>query len=541
LNKNTQNGVPGNDGINWVAIDFNNGINFSDNADFIPPFVIDTVNSQNLYFGTFRLYQTMNAGGSWSTISGDLTTDGTKNFITTIAVAPGDSNTIYAGTSDGLIWQSSQALQGAPDIHGVRQAGQPHRQVSAIAIDPLVAKSAFVAYSGFSCPGVAGCDGLGHLFFTNNSGAAWTKVDGNLPDVPVNDIVIDPDDSTDGTVYVATDSGVYASDNATAGSSATWTVLQTGLPNSQVLSLRLNSASRTLVAATHGRGMWNIKLPTVSKSIALTSLSPVSANAGDPAFLLTAAGNNFTPQSVINFNGAGLTTTFVSATTLTATVPTTQISCAGPLFVSVNDPAEGSTNPLRFTVGGGCDFSFGSATPATQTVLPGAVAAYQIVLNSAGSNGAAVQLSCPSPAAGIACNFSPNPVTPVQGGTTVMLTVTAPAVAAVPYIRLRPLGGKTGRRFAFGISLAVLLIVFLTLRIAFNPKAGSLRASQRASQIRAALSLVALVFLLTVMAACGGGSGGGGGGGGQTHTFTISIQGVSQNFQHLTSVQLVVD
>jgi hypothetical protein len=539
LNKNTQNGVPGNDGINWVAIDNNNGINFSDNADFIPPFVIDSLNGQNLYFGTFRLYQTVNAGSTWSTISNDLTTDGTKNFITTIAVAPSDSNTIYAGTSDGLIWQSSQALQGAADIHDVRQAGQPKRQVSAIAIDPLGAKSAFVSYSGFSCPGVSGCDGLGHLFFTNNSGAAWTNADGNLPDVPVNDIVIDPDDPTDGTVYVATDSGVYASENATAGSSATWMVLQTGLPNSQVLSLRLNSASRTLVAATHGRGMWNIKLPTVSKSIALTSLSPVSANAGDAAFLLTVTGNNFTPQSVINFNGTPLTTTFVSATSLTATVPTTQISCAGPLFVSVNDPAEGSTNPLRFTVGGGCDFSFGSVTPATQTVLPGAVAAYQIVLNPAGSNGNAVELSCPTPTAGISCTFNPNPVTPVQGGTTVMLTITAPAIAAVPYVRVKPFDGKPGRYFAFGTSFAILLIMFLTMRVAFNTNA----ESRRASQIRAALSLTALVFLLTLMAACGGGSGGGGGGGGggQTHIFTISIQGVSQNFQHLTSVQLVVD
>ena len=284
LNKNTQNGVPGNDGINWAAIDFQNGIDFSDNADFIPPFVIDFVNSQNLYFGTFRLYQTRNAGGTWSAITSDLTTDGNTNYITTIAVSPSDSNTLYAGTSDGLIWQTSQALTGASDIHDVKQPAQPSRQVSAIAIDSLVPASAFVAYSGFSCPGVSGCDGLGHLFFTSNSGAAWIKVDGNLPDVPVNDIAIDPEDATDATVYVATDSGVYASDNATAGSSASWSVLQTGLPNVQVLSLKLNAASRTLVAATHGRGVWNIKLPTVSKTISLTSLSPVSANAGDAAF-----------------------------------------------------------------------------------------------------------------------------------------------------------------------------------------------------------------------------------------------------------------
>lgn len=538
LNKNTQGGAPGNDGINWAAIDFNNGINFSDNADFIPPFVIDAANSQNLYFGTFRLYQTVNAGTSWTAISGDLTTNGNQNFITTIAVAPSDSNTLYTGTSDGLIWQTSQALQGATDIHEVKQTNQPGRQVSAIAIDPLAPASVFVSYSGFSCPGVSGCDGLGHLFFSNNSGASWTKVDGNsanegLPDVPVNDIVIDPEDSTDNTVYLATDSGVYASANATAGAGATWTVLQTGLPNSQVLSLRLNAASRTLVAATHGRGAWNIKIPTASKMISLTSLSPVSAMAGDASFLLTATGTNFTAQSEINFNGATLTTTFVNATTLTATVPTSAISCAGPLFVSVTDPVEGSTNPLRFTVTGGCDFSFGSVTPATQTVPAGSTATYQIVLNPAGSNSAAVQLSCPDAPAGITCQFATNPVTPVQGGTTVAMTVSVPVGAALPIVRIAPPGGKSVPYIAAGTYFAALAMMFLAFQIASKSNKNSSR-----SRIHAMLSLTALVMLLTLMVACGGGSGGGGHHG---QTFTISIQGVSQNFQHLTSAVLVVD
>jgi hypothetical protein len=534
LNKNTQSGVPGNDGINWVAIDFNNGIDFSDNADFIPPFVIDANNGQNLYFGTFRLYQTTNAGGSWSAISGDLTTDGTKNFITTIAVAPSDSNTIYAGTSDGLIWQSSQALQGAPDIHDVRQTDQPSRQVSAIAIDPLAPQSAFVSYSGFSCPGVSGCDGLGHLFFTNNSGAAWTKVDGNLPDVAVNDIVIDPDDPTDNSVYVATDAGVYASANATAGSGSTWSVLQTGLPNSQVLSLRLNTSSRTLVAATHGRGMWNIKLPTSSAKIALNSLTPVSATAGDAAFLLTATGSAFTSQSEINFNGTTLSTTFVNGTTLTATVPTAAISCAGPLFVSVTDPAAGSTNPLRFTVGGGCDFSFGTVTPATQTVAPGGTATYQIVLNTAGSNADPVQLSCPGAPAGITCQFATNPVTPLQGGTTVALTVSVPASAAAPVARIAPPQGNPTPHSATEITFAILTALFLAFQFASNANRKS-----ALSRIRNHFSLAAVLILAGLIAACGGGSGGGVHV--QPQTFTIQIQGVSQNFQHLTSVQLVVD
>ena len=80
-------------------------------------------------------------------------------------------------------------------------------------------------------------------------------------------------------------------------------------------------------------------------------------------------------------------------------------------------------------------------------------------------------------------------------------------------------------------SLAGMLLAF---QITSNSK-----GKPSGSRSRAMLSLTALVILLTLTAACGGGGSGGGGHRGQT--FTISIRGVSQNFQHLTSAVLVVD
>jgi hypothetical protein len=53
-----------------------------------------------------------------------------------------------------------------------------------------------------------------------------------------------------------------------------------------------------------------------------------------------------------------------------------------------------------------------------------------------------------------------------------------------------------------------------------------------------AICCVGVIALLNMMAACGG-SGGGGGNHGQTYVITIT--GTSGNYQHLTSVQLVVD
>jgi hypothetical protein len=49
-----------------------------------------------------------------------------------------------------------------------------------------------------------------------------------------------------------------------------------------------------------------------------------------------------------------------------------------------------------------------------------------------------------------------------------------------------------------------------------------------------------VTVLLGLMAACGG-SGGGGGGGPMPRTYEITIEGVGGNFQHSTTVQVVVD
>jgi hypothetical protein len=526
LTKNILNGVPGMDGINWPAID-NSGINFTDNADFIPPLVLDSKTSQNLYFGTYRLYQTMNGGTSWSAITSDLTSDSSQNFVTTIAVAPSSSNTIYAGTSDGRIWQSAQALTGAADIHMVSQTNQPGRSVTAIAVDSASAQSAFVAFSGFSCPGVVGCDGLGHIFFTNNSGASWLPVDGNLPDVPVNDIVIDPTDVTDNTIYIATDSGVYASSNATAGGATTWSVLQSGLPNSQVLALRLRDTSRTLVAATHGRGLWSLLLPNLP-SFALTELSPTAATAGSGSFLLSVTGNGFTSQSVINFNGTALPTTFINATSLTATAPATAVNCGGGMPVTVSDPVLGSTNTLTFSsVGATCDFSFGATVPASNTTNAGGTASYQVNLDAVGNAGGAVQLSCRSPSAGITCNFTPNPATTSMAGTSVALTISVPATAS---FRVRPLPGPRHPKIEPAqLACAAMLAIFILCSALQNPDR---------ARARTALAFLSLIVLLGPMAACGGG---GGGGGSVPQSYQITIQGADGNFQHSTTVQLVVD
>jgi photosystem II stability/assembly factor-like uncharacterized protein len=247
--KSTSNGAFG----SWNAA--LNGINTGDRVDFIPPLVMDPSNSQTLYFGTDRVYQTTNGASSWTAISPDLTGgDSFFGVLSTIAVAPTNSNTVYVGTLDNRVQVTTNADSGAAATWTNISAGLPPRVVTHVAVDPTTSTIAYATFSGFTGFG----DNLGHVFKTTNGGSAWADISGDLPNTPVNFIVIDPDAPS--TLFAATDVGVFYS--TTGGTS--WTSLVTGLPRVAVLGLTLHNASRTLRASTHGRGAWDLQLPTPS-------------------------------------------------------------------------------------------------------------------------------------------------------------------------------------------------------------------------------------------------------------------------------------
>jgi hypothetical protein len=93
--------------------------------------------------------------------------------------------------------------------------------------------------------------GFGHLWKTTDGGASWTDVSGNLPDVPVNDVML-----LAGKIVVATDLGVVVSANG----GATWSRLGSNLPYTTALDITLGPDGK-LYAATHGRGIWSIPQP----------------------------------------------------------------------------------------------------------------------------------------------------------------------------------------------------------------------------------------------------------------------------------------
>lgn len=79
----------------------------------------------------------------------------------------------------------------------------------------------------------------------------------------------------------------------------------------------------------------------------IDSLSPISAAPNGMGFTLTVNGENFVSGAVVSWNGAPLSTTFASATQLTATVTNGLVAASGTGWVTVSNPG-GATSNLAF-------------------------------------------------------------------------------------------------------------------------------------------------------------------------------------------------
>ena len=327
-------------GSAWVPAAY--GIAQSDPVQFIAPFVIDPSNPQTLYFGTYRLWQTQDSAGRWKLVSGDLT-GGRKGTITTLAVAPTDPNTVYAGTTNGKVQVTADMQDGANAVFTDVSAGLPNLSITHIVVDPLDPATAYVTFSGFT--------GVGHIYKTTNRGANWADNSGNLPNIPVNDLVIDPDLPL--TLYAGTDAGVMVSTDG----GATWSTLGNGLPNVVVTSVTLQRASRILRAGTHGRSVWDILVPLSGASMqpSITSISPTTTNAPGADFTLTVTGTGFTSSSVVRWNGQNRTTTFTDSSHLTVAIPASDTALIGRASILVFDSSTGAgnSNSVTFLIGPG--------------------------------------------------------------------------------------------------------------------------------------------------------------------------------------------
>ncbi len=234
-----------------------NGISFDDRLNWNTPFILDPTDSKILYYGSNRLYKSVDRALTWNVISPDLTQNLTNtnnvvfSTITTIDVSPIDHDIIYVGTDDGNVQLSTNG----GSTWTLVSSSLPRRWVTSVHADPNNRNSAYVTLSGFRF----GSD-MAHIYKTNDLGNSWIDISGDLPDIPVNDLIVTP---SYGYLYIATDVGIFYS----IDQGANWELLGVGLPNVVITDLTYYAPGNFLVAASYGRGMFKISLDQIMSAV----------------------------------------------------------------------------------------------------------------------------------------------------------------------------------------------------------------------------------------------------------------------------------
>jgi hypothetical protein len=195
-----------------------------------------------------------------------------NTIITHVAVSPNVNDRVYLGTNTGQIVQIDNASTATPTIAIIFTIGT-NVSISSIGVEELA-------------PGAANPDkhilatvsnyGQVSVYQTTNGGTSWANVEGNLPDMPVRWVL--PDPTSGKRALIATELGVWTTDDLYA-QSVVWTPSNGNLANVRVDMLRVRKSDHTVVAATHGRGLFTSDVLAANPLAAKAEASAASAAA----------------------------------------------------------------------------------------------------------------------------------------------------------------------------------------------------------------------------------------------------------------------
>jgi photosystem II stability/assembly factor-like uncharacterized protein len=223
------------------------------------PVVFSQANPKMLLFGNNYLWKTLDGGAKWTQIAGDLTRKTyalpasigkyadpalvqQRGVIYTIGPSPIDTNTIWFGTDDGLVYVTGNGGKTWRDV--TPPAAGAWWKAFMIDAGHFDKQTAYVAYNTLRID-----DMNPHLFRTHDGGKTWTDVS-KLPEGAGPSNALREDPKKKGLLYAATEKGVYFSLN----DGDTWNSLQLNLPRTSVRDLIVKDDD--IAVATHGRGFW---------------------------------------------------------------------------------------------------------------------------------------------------------------------------------------------------------------------------------------------------------------------------------------------
>jgi photosystem II stability/assembly factor-like uncharacterized protein len=227
--------------------------------NWTPPLVLSPFNSHILYTGAQVLFMSLDQGDHWEEISPDLTTNDSSKIsppgatvqyctITTIAESPVTPGVIWVGTDDGRVQVTRNHGAAWTDVTAkiVAAGGGPdHYATTRVLPSKFDAATAYVTRNGRRFDEFTPV-----VMKTTDFGATWTSIAGNLAERAIDVIVEDVKDPD--ILFIGSNKGVYVS----LDGGHRWVALKGNMPTVPVTDMLIHPRERDLVVATYGRGLY---------------------------------------------------------------------------------------------------------------------------------------------------------------------------------------------------------------------------------------------------------------------------------------------
>jgi photosystem II stability/assembly factor-like uncharacterized protein len=175
-------------------------------------------------------------------------TPATGEEVSALKVSPFTtaSSTLFVGSNLGKLYKITNADTSTP--------------ISTQIVTPFVGTISDIGFGTAESQIVVSIENYGastiNVFYSNDAGATWSNKEGNLPDMPVRAVLINPDNTSE--AILGTEMGVWGTANFLAAS-PTWAQYSGDMGNVRVTSFDYRAAPRgatTILASTYGRGAW---------------------------------------------------------------------------------------------------------------------------------------------------------------------------------------------------------------------------------------------------------------------------------------------
>ncbi len=228
---------------------------------------IDPFDPSTIYYGSQFVHRSHDRGQSWTTISGDLTSNdpemqtfrssggltsdvtAAENYTSITAIAPSklERNIVWAGSDDGRVHVTRDGGETWTRIDGKARGVTAGAWVPMISPSTHDAGTAFVVFDDHRRS-----DMRPFVYRVENHGNRWTRLstDGMYGyALSVLQDSVDPD-----LLFVGTEFGLHVSINA----GESWTKFTAGVPTVSVMDMAIQERESDLVLGTHGRAAYVI-------------------------------------------------------------------------------------------------------------------------------------------------------------------------------------------------------------------------------------------------------------------------------------------